>query len=115
MLASPCLVGIGQTSVPNPLSTCHLAKVVRLLLSKRVAEVIRVPPVGFDVLYHPTKVKPLRVGTGSVPPIGCQASAIHVAGVTEPPFAFHVMVTMLVAAHLRSFHTLPTMCCMLGM
>ena len=111
--AWPALVGVGK--VPNcdpgaksevegdtvpPLAfhvmvmdvAVHLAQYVVLLLGIALVYVIRVPPVAASVVYHPTNACPALVGVGKVP--NCDPGAkSEVEGDTEPPLAFHVMVT----------------------
>ena len=109
----PALVGVGK--VPNcdpeanskvwgdtePLlashvmitgAVVHLAQYVVLLFGTTLEATICVPPVASLVVNHPTNVCPALVGTGKLP--NCVPDVrLDVDGETEPPLAFHVMVT----------------------
>jgi len=71
----------------------HLAQNVVLLLGTVLKLPICVPPVLALVLNQPTKVYPALVGVGSVPKDD-PGVRFELVGETEPPFAFHVMVTL---------------------
>jgi len=81
--------------------TDHRAQYVVAVLGTVLVLKICVPPIAALVLNHPTKVCPDRVGVGSVPNV-LPGVRDEVAGETEPPFAFHVIVTRF-AAHLAQY------------
>jgi hypothetical protein len=69
----------------------HLAQYVAALLGTVLELVICVPPV--CCVNQPVKVRPVHVGVGSEPK-ELPGIRLSLVGFTDPPFGFHVIVTV---------------------
>jgi hypothetical protein len=81
----------------------HLAQYVAALLGTILVLKICVPPLAALVENQPKKVCPDLVGVGSDVPNVSPETRFELVGFTEPPFAFHVIVTVAACVHLAQY------------